>query len=219
MQNINAFDHAETILKVLAKGAFLTTAAGGRHNTMTIGWGALGNIWGKPVFTVMVRHSRYTHELIEAHNEFTVSFPLTAAFSKALGLCGSKSGRDMDKFAAAEITPAEGQTVKVPVIKGAGLHLECRITEQQADGRVESRTEGSSLLYDLAAGSYRELSVPGTLMGFSARWGAVVETPEEQSLLSAEEFAAQYGENASYGRYVHQNTQRRLLLWRLHRWN
>ena len=67
----------------------------------------------------------------------------------------------MDKFAAAEITPAEGQTVKVPVIKGAGLHLECRITEQQADGRVESRTEGSSLLYDLAAGSYRELSVPG----------------------------------------------------------
>ena len=44
----------------------------------------------------------------------------------------------------------------------ATLHLECRITEQQADGRVESRTEGSSLLYDLAAGSYRELSVPGT---------------------------------------------------------
>ena len=37
MQNINAFDHAETILKVLAKGAFLNTAAGGRHNTMTIG--------------------------------------------------------------------------------------------------------------------------------------------------------------------------------------
>lgn len=88
MQNINAFDHAETILKVLAKGAFLTTAAGGRHNTMTIGWGALG-------------------------------------------LCGSKSGRDMDKFAAAEITPAEGQTVKVPVIKGAGLHLECRIVEKR----------------------------------------------------------------------------------------
>ena len=45
MQNINAFDHAETILKILAKGAFLTTAAGGRNNTMTIGWGALGNIW------------------------------------------------------------------------------------------------------------------------------------------------------------------------------
>lgn len=121
MQNINAFDHAETILKILAKGAFLTTAAGGRNNTMTIGWGALGNIWGKPVFTVMVRHSRYTHELIEAHNEFTVSFPLTAAFSKALGLCGSKSGRDMDKFAAAEITPLpKGRPLKCPSSKAPG---------------------------------------------------------------------------------------------------
>lgn len=37
----------------------------------------------------------------------------------------------MDKFAAAEITPAEGQTVKVPVIKGTGLHLECRIVEKR----------------------------------------------------------------------------------------
>ena len=120
MQNINAFDLCGNYFKGLAKGAFLTTAAGGRHNTMTIGWGALGNIWGKPVFTVMVRHSRYTHELIEAHNEFTVSFPLTAAFSKALGLCGSKSGRDMDKFAAAEITPAEGRPLKCPSSKAPG---------------------------------------------------------------------------------------------------
>lgn len=53
----------------------------------------------------------------------------------------------------------------------ATLYVQCRITEQQADGRVDSRTEGSSLLYDLAAGSYRELSVPGTLMGFSAPLG------------------------------------------------
>lgn len=120
MQNINAFDHAETILKVLAKGAFLTTAAGGRHNTMTIGWGALGNIWGKPVFTVMVRHSRYTHELIEAHNEFTVSFPLTAAFSKALGLCGSKSGRDMDNSPRQKSPLLKGRPLKCPSSKAPG---------------------------------------------------------------------------------------------------
>lgn len=130
MQNINAFDHAETILKVLSKGAFLTTAADGKQNTMTIGWGSLGNIWGKSVFTVMVRHSRYSHELIEASSEFTVSLPLTAEFAKALGLCGTKSGRDLDKFAAAGLVAEPGQTVKVPVIKGAGLHLECRILEK-----------------------------------------------------------------------------------------
>lgn len=130
MQNINAFEHAGIILKTLSKGAFLNTAADGKQNTMTIGWGSLGFMWGSPVFTVMVRKSRYTHELIEKNPCFTVSIPVNDGFAKALGLCGTKSGRDMDKFAAAKLTAVPGQTVDVPVIKGCDLHLECRIVDK-----------------------------------------------------------------------------------------
>lgn len=129
MKKINAFEHSEAILKTLSKGAFLTTAAKGKVNTMTIGWGSLGFKWGAPTFTVMVRQSRYTKELIEANGEFTVSFPVNEGFAKALGLCGSKSGRDVDKFAAAGLEAVAGETVSVPVIKGCGLHLECKIVE------------------------------------------------------------------------------------------
>lgn len=130
MQSINAFEHAEIILKTLSKGAFLNTAADGKQNTMTIGWGALGFMWGSPVFTVMVRKSRYTHELIEQNPHFTVSIPVNEGFAKALGLCGTKSGRDLDKFAAAELTAAPAQTVDVPVIKGCGLQIECKIADK-----------------------------------------------------------------------------------------
>ena len=130
MQNINAFEHAEIILKTLSKGAFLNTAADGKQNTMTIGWGSLGFMWGSPVLTVMVRQSRYTYELIEKNPCFTVSIPVNDVFSKALGLCGTKSGRDVDKFAAAELTAVPAQTVDVPVIKGCGLHLECKIVDK-----------------------------------------------------------------------------------------
>lgn len=77
----------------------------------------------------MVRQSRYTKELIDANPEFTVSFPVKEGFAPALGLCGSKSGRDLDKFAAAGLTTEAGETVSVPVIKGCGLHLECKIVE------------------------------------------------------------------------------------------
>lgn len=42
MKKINAFEQGEAILKTLSKGAFLTTAAEGKQNTMTIGWGSLG---------------------------------------------------------------------------------------------------------------------------------------------------------------------------------
>lgn len=130
MQNINAFEHAEIILKTLSKGAFLNTAADGKQNTMTIGWGSLGFMWGSPVLTVMVRQSRYTYELIEKNPCFTVSIPVNDGFAKALGLCGTKSGHDMDKFAAAELTAVPAQTVDVPVIKGCGLHLECKIVDK-----------------------------------------------------------------------------------------
>lgn len=131
MEKINPFEHSETILKTLATGAFLTTAAGDRVNTMTIGWGSLGFMWGQQVFTVMVRQSRYTKELIDASPYFTVSFPVKEGFKAALGLCGSKSGRDMDKFAAAGLEAMAGKSVSVPVIKGCGLHLECRIVDVQ----------------------------------------------------------------------------------------
>ena len=47
----------------------------------------------------------------------------------AVALCGTKSGRDMDKFAAAGLEAIPGETVSVPVIKGCGLHLECKIVE------------------------------------------------------------------------------------------
>ena len=50
MKKINAFEQGEAILKTLSKGAFLTTAADGKQNTMTIGWGSLGFKWGQPTF-------------------------------------------------------------------------------------------------------------------------------------------------------------------------
>lgn len=73
-------------------------------NTMTISWGGLGTIWGKPVATVYIRTSRYTHEFVDASEYFTVSF-YPEEYKKVLGVLGSKSGRDMDKIHASGLTP------------------------------------------------------------------------------------------------------------------
>ena len=65
MKEIQVFDYADKIIKILSNGAFLNTCAEGKSNSMTIAWGSLGFMWGKPVFTVMVRQSRHTYQLIE----------------------------------------------------------------------------------------------------------------------------------------------------------
>lgn len=123
---------SKELLDQLQKGAFLTVKSGDKVNTMTIAWGALGFMWYKPVFTVMVRKSRYTHELIEEAEDFTVSLPLKGQLKEALGLCGSKSGRDIDKIKECGLTLAEGKYVKSPVIDDCDLQIECRIVFKQS---------------------------------------------------------------------------------------
>ena len=72
--------------------------ARGKFNAMTISWGSLGIIWGRPFVQVVVRPTRYTHEFMERFDTFTVTaFP--ERHRRALNLLGSKSGRDGDKIA------------------------------------------------------------------------------------------------------------------------
>ena len=84
--------------------ALVTGGTKDRYNTMTISWGGLGTLWGKPVATVYVKPILYTHEFLEQSDYFTVSF-YPPEYRKALALLGSRSGRDGDKVADAGLTP------------------------------------------------------------------------------------------------------------------
>jgi flavin reductase (DIM6/NTAB) family NADH-FMN oxidoreductase RutF len=117
-------------------GAFLTTEASGRADTMTIGWGSAGFFWVKPVLTVVVRYSRFTRELLEQSGYFTVSIPKEGELLEALAFCGTKSGRDTDKFAACNLTRVPGRAVAVPVIGEARTHIECRVVYKADVGRL-----------------------------------------------------------------------------------
>ncbi|MBR4777699.1 MAG: flavin reductase [Lachnospiraceae bacterium] len=88
------------------KWALLTAGNKGSFNTMTVSWGGMGTIWGKPVATVYVRTSRYTHEFMDREDYFTVSF-FPEEYKKVLGVLGSKSGRDMDKMNESGLTAKE----------------------------------------------------------------------------------------------------------------
>jgi len=129
---MNFTQNLEKALEYLHKqGAFLTTKVRNETNTMTISWGSIGFIWRKPMFTVLVRKSRHSHELIEKAGEFTVSVPLDENMKKALDICGSKSGRDMDKFKECNLELQEGKSISTPVIKDCGVHYECKIIFKQ----------------------------------------------------------------------------------------
>lgn len=119
---------AKTTEYLYKQGAFLTVKdKNNRVNTMTIGWGSIGYMWGKPVFIIMVRKSRYTFEFIENADSFTVSVPYGDKMKKALSICGSKSGREIDKGEAADISFIASNSVASPVVAGCNMYYDCKI--------------------------------------------------------------------------------------------
>ena len=130
-RKISAADAAGEIIKALPRGILLTTKVGDKVNSMAIGWGTIGVNWGKPMFLAYVRESRFTHELLEQNPEFTINVPLGDFDRKILTVCGTQSGRDMDKLAVCGLTPVEPEVISVPGLKEFPLTLECRVLYRQ----------------------------------------------------------------------------------------
>ena len=78
----------------------IVTECDGRANAMTASWGAMGEMWGKDCITLYVRESRFTRELMDKSETFSVNFlDMTKSVNKlALEVFGSESGRDKDKI-------------------------------------------------------------------------------------------------------------------------
>lgn len=103
--------------------ALLATGDEARSNCMTISWGGLGTLWGKPVATAYVRESRYTKELLDAGDTFSINF-FDGTERRALSYLGSATGRDGDKLAKTGLT--QSFVTGVPVIEQAKVALVCR---------------------------------------------------------------------------------------------
>lgn len=130
-REVNVWDYAGRIMEAVSKGVLLTTAADGEVDTMVIGWGHLGTIWYKPTFVTYVRESRHTKTLLDKNGEFTVNIPLGQVDKNIISVCGTKSGRDMDKIKELGLTLEPGTTVSIPGIKELPLTLECKVVYKQ----------------------------------------------------------------------------------------
>lgn len=155
MKEVPVAQIACLIAERMAKGGvFLSTAAGGRQNVMTLGWGGLTRFFGADCFIAPVRTSRFTYGLLRQNGSFTISIPLHD-MKDHLMLAGTKSGRDLDKFAALNLTPAPAQAVLAPIVAECELHMEC-----ESLGFASLSTEG---LTTLVTGRWYPTHDPHTL--------------------------------------------------------
>ena len=125
MKKLEVKDLKENFFEAIGKEWMLVTAGTKeKFNTMTASWGGIGWLWNKRVAFVFIRPERYTYEFIEKSDYLTLSF-LGEANKKVHAICGSKSGRDMDKVKATGLKPVFTEQGNV-FFEQARLILECK---------------------------------------------------------------------------------------------
>jgi flavin reductase (DIM6/NTAB) family NADH-FMN oxidoreductase RutF len=112
----------ETLHQLNGDGILLV--AGDPPNPMTIGWGTVGHIWSKQVMTVLVRPVRYTFGLMEPAAGFSVCV-LPGQYRREINLCGTSSGRDINKIEACNLHVEKCSYVDAFFISESVLHFEC----------------------------------------------------------------------------------------------
>lgn len=105
----------------------------GNQNIVTVAW--TGTVCSNPVMAyVSVRPERYSHHMIEETGEFVINLT-TEDLTWATDYCGVRSGRDVDKWKEAHLTPKKADKLQyAPIIKESPVNLECRVTEVKSLG-------------------------------------------------------------------------------------
>lgn len=125
MRNIDPKALDQNVFSLIGDRWMLITAGtADRCNTMTASWGGLGVIWGAPAATCYIRPQRYTKEFVDREDYFTLAF-FGEESRKALQLCGSRSGRDIDKVKECGFTVRAAEC-GAPYFQEAELVLVCR---------------------------------------------------------------------------------------------
>lgn len=139
------------IIKMLSEDWMLITAGNdSRFNMMTASWGGLGHLYNKPVSICFINPARYTYQLMESGDTYTLSF-YTEAYRDALNYCGHNSGKDGDKVKAAGLTPITTPS-GAKAFSEAWLILECKklvsqslIPEALADPTLKTQWSGKPM--------------------------------------------------------------------------
>ena len=99
----------------------------GKKNIISVGMFA--HFSGKPPLVgVGIASSRFSYGLIQKSGAYVVNV-VDEKLVEAVRVCGENSGRDVDKFALAKLTPVPASKVSAPVIEESPLNIECKVVQ------------------------------------------------------------------------------------------
>jgi flavin reductase (DIM6/NTAB) family NADH-FMN oxidoreductase RutF len=99
-----------------------------KANLMAVSWQTPVQTADPCLVLLVVNRTRYTYELIRRNNELVINVPGEALLEQT-HLCGTVSGRKVDKWKKAGLTPVPANLVQPPLVAECSGHLECRVMQ------------------------------------------------------------------------------------------
>jgi len=97
----------------------------GKPNIITVAWVGVA-CSEPPMISIAIRKTRHSHKIISESGEFVVNIASEDQL-KAVDFCGVVSGKEVDKFKEAGLTPMKAKRVNVPLVKECPINLECSV--------------------------------------------------------------------------------------------
>jgi len=101
----------------------VTRGREGPADIIPLGW-KMFTSFVPPMVAISVGLTRHSHKLLEECGEFVLAVP-GEDLAAAVLFCGTRSGRDTDKFRETGLTPLPAKVIRPPLITEALVNLEC----------------------------------------------------------------------------------------------
>jgi len=121
-------------LRIINSGPVVVVTCGppSEPNAITLAWNMVVSR-NPALIAISVAPQRYSHGLIIDGGAFVVNVPGRSQLEPVM-VCGTRSGRDGDKFAPAGITPQPASAVETVYIAEFPARLECTLFESRPCG-------------------------------------------------------------------------------------
>ena len=96
-------------------------------NIISVAWTGIVNS-EPPLVYISIRSTRKSYEIIKETGEFVINIP-NENLVWQVDFCGTKSGKNIDKFKEAKLQKEKAKLVKAPLIKECPINLECKVKE------------------------------------------------------------------------------------------
>ncbi|MFH0924807.1 MAG: flavin reductase family protein [bacterium] len=103
-----------------------------KANIITLAWN-MPVSKNPPLVAIALASTHYSTQLIKEYKEFVINIPNEKLLPEVI-FCGTKSGRDVDKFAETGLTKERSQRIETPLIGECIGHLECKVVQENFIG-------------------------------------------------------------------------------------